>query len=106
MTDTSTEMISGSVEAPPEPAGPTITYKLDVVNQLPISRWLMFRRRLELTSNEILADSALVMLVAAVECHRRATGSDDWPRYESLGLEQLGALFNINTDDQDAADKS
>jgi hypothetical protein len=97
MTDTTTTTtdVSGDVE---DQADVAPAWDLDRINRVPMGRWLAIRRHLELTTNEVLSDPALVLLVAANESHRDTARRDDWPRFEAMTVDQLGELFGLGAD--------
>ena len=48
----------------------------------------------DLSTEEILSDSSLILLVCAHECWSRARrGQQDWARFEAMSIKQLGALL-------------
>lgn len=77
---------------------PAPAYNLDRINSVPLGRWLAIRRHFDLTTNEVLSDPALVLLVAANESHRDTARRDDWARFESMTVDQLGELFGLGAD--------
>lgn len=73
-----------------------------LISGISARRWFAIRRALDMPVEEITEDPIALMVVAANEAHRAATGKDDWARFLDSSLPDLTSALGLGGDDDDS----